>query len=278
MSITSFDNLPSILQAQGVRKRVAAVCPTDDSSRAALQRAEEEGLITPLIFTSDDPAEAARNAVEAVRLGKADILMKGFVSTDTLLRAILDKENGILPHGNLLTHITVASMPAYHKLLFFTDAAVIPYPTHEQRKAQIATIAAFCRRFGIACPKISMIHCFEKINPKHFPFTSGFPELKLMAEKGVFGSCVLDGPLDLKTSCSPISMNAKKIDSPIGGDADALIFPDIESGNIFYKTITLFCGATTAGVLQGSSAPVVLASRGDNADVKYTALCVASLL
>ena len=106
----------------------------------------------------------------------------------------------------------------------------------------------------------------------------GYGEIKEMAAQGAFGPCIIDGPLDLKTSCSKESMAVKHIDSPIAGDADALIFPDIEAGNLFYKTITLFCQARTAGVLQGPDVPVVLPSRGDSAESKYLSLCLACLL
>ena len=266
------------MKTHHLKKRVAAVCPNDESSHQAIANAERNGIITPLVFQSDDPAEAARQAVEAVRRGEADVIMKGFVNTDVLLRAILNKETGILRKGRVMTHITLAELADYHKLLFFTDAAVIPYPTQEQRVAQIQYVTHYCQQLGIERPRISLIHCSEKVDAKNFPFTVGYGEIKEMAAQGAFGPCIVDGPLDLKTSCSKESMAVKHIDSPIAGDADALIFPDIEAGNLFYKTITLFCQARTAGVLQGPDVPVVLPSRGDSAESKYLSLCLACLL
>ncbi|MED9946557.1 MAG: phosphate acyltransferase [Hallella sp.] len=278
MPIKSFDELIAHLKTHHLKKRVAAVCPNDESSHQAIANAERDGIITPLVFQSDDPAEAARQAVEAVRRGEADVIMKGFVNTDVLLRAILNKETGILRKGRVMTHITLAQLADYHKLLFFTDAAVIPYPTQEQRVAQIQYVTHYCQQLGIERPRISLIHCSEKVDAKNFPFTAGYGEIKEMAAQGAFGPCIIDGPLDLKTSCSKESMAVKHIDSPIAGDADALIFPDIEAGNLFYKTITLFCQARTAGVLQGPDVPVVLPSRGDSAESKYLSLCLACLL
>ena len=219
-----------------------------------------------------------RKAVELVRQGKADALMKGFVNTDVLLRAILNKEKGILPKGSVLTHITAAKIPSYPKLLFFTDPAVLPFPTHEQRMEQIKYVSNFCHAFNIEQPKISLIHCSEKPDGKHFPYTEGYLELKKMAAEGAFGNCIVDGPLDLKTSCSAEALADKKIDSPIGGEADAVIFPDIEAGNVFYKTITLFAGAETAAVLQGTQVPVVLASRGDTVESKFYSLALAAII
>lgn len=278
MPIKSFEELIAHLKTHRLKKRVAVVCPNDESSHQAIANAERDGIITPLVFQSDDPAEAARQAVEAVRRGEADVIMKGFVNTDVLLRAILNKETGILRKGRVMTHITLAELADYHKLLFFTDAAVIPYPTQEQRVAQIQYVTHYCQQLGIERPRISLIHCSEKVDAKNFPFTVGYGEIKEMAAQGAFGHCIIDGPLDLKTSCSKESMAVKHIDSPIAGDADALIFPDIEAGNLFYKTITLFCQARTAGVLQGPDVPVVLPSRGDSAESKYLSLCLACLL
>jgi phosphate butyryltransferase len=226
---------------------------------------------------ADDRDEAARISVKLVRDGGDDILMKGLINTDNLLHVVLNKETGILPRGHVLTHITAARLPEYKKLLFFSDSAVIPYPTQDQRIQQIRYMLYVCRALGIEEPKISLIHCTEKVNEKYFPFTVGYREIVGMAERGEFGRCIIDGPLDLKTSVSPESMRIKGIKSPIGGDADALIFPDIEAANVFYKSITLFLGVETAGVLQGTMAPVVLPSRSDSKLCKFYSLALAAI-
>ncbi len=277
MPISSFDELVAHLKTLRPQKRVAVVCPSDESTRQALALAQQADIAVPLPFSADDPAEAARQAVEAVRRGEADVLMKGFVNTDVLLRAILNKETGLLRHGSVMTHIAMAQLPDYPKLLLFTDSAVIPYPTHEQRVAQVGYVAHFCHRLGISQPRIALIHCSEKVDARNFPYTARYDEVKAMAAQGAFGPCTVDGPLDLKTSCSPHSMAVKHISSPIAGSADALVFPDIEAGNLFYKTITLFCQARTAGVLQGTQVPVVLPSRGDSAEAKFLSICLACL-
>ena len=203
--------------------------------------------------------------------------MKGLINTDKLLRAVLNKETGILPKGKILTHIAVAEIPNYPKPLFFTDAAVIPYPTQEQRIEQVRVAAYACHALGIEEPKISLVHCSEKVSEKTFPFTAGYQEIIDLAKEGRFGKCIVDGPLDVKCSCSVQNMWAKGIDSPINGEADALIFPDIEAGNSFYKTLTLFGRAETAGVLQGPMAPVVLPSRGDSVFSKYYSIALAAV-
>ena len=276
--------------------RVAAVCPTDSSSQAALFKAANEGIARPLCFGGGEvvekfcqnidgaeyspaptPAEAAREAVAAVRRGEADIPMKGLVETADLLRAVLDKEQGLLPQGGVLLHIAVAEMGTYGKLLFFTDSAVIPYPTFEQRRAQVNEITALCRAFGITEPKVSLIHCSEHASSK-FPHTLEYATLVNEAREGRFGKgVILDGPLDVRTSCDAAAMKVKGIDSAIDGQADALVFPDIEAANVFYKTVTFFAKASTAGMLCGTSKPVVLPSRGDSAETKFYSLAMAAL-
>ncbi len=287
------------LAQRGGRKRVAIVWAADQYSQESVIRALQVGFIDAIFVgcqrevegnprlmkyeshiefvEAGDRDEAARISVRMVREGKADILMKGLINTDNLLHVVLDKEKGILPRGNVLTHITASQLPEYDKMLFFTDSAVIPYPTQEQRIQQIRYMVYVCHALGIDEPKISLIHCTEKVNEKYFPFTVGYKEIIDMANRGDFGRCIIDGPLDLKTSVSPESMRIKGINSPIGGEADALIFPDIEAANVFYKSITLFLGVETAGVLQGTMAPVVLPSRSDSKLCKFYSLALAAI-
>ena len=276
-AIRTLDDMVVYLKERGDRKRVAVVCGTDGHTQRAVEKAVEAGFAEAVYVDDPDSDVAARRAVELVREGKADILMKGLLNTDKLLRAVLNKETGILPKGNILTHIAVAEIPNYPKPLFFTDAAVIPYPTQEQRIEQVRVAAYACHALGIEEPKISLVHCSEKVSEKTFPFTAGYQEIIDMAREGRFGKCIVDGPLDVKCSCSVQNMWAKGIESPINGEADALIFPDIEAGNSFYKTLTLFGRAETAGVLQGPMAPVVLPSRGDSVFSKYYSIALAAV-
>ena len=298
-TIKSFEDMVIHLAQRNDRKRVAVVWAADRNSQVSVARALEIGFIEAIFvgcqaeveanesimryashvsfIPADDRDEAARISVKLVRDGGADILMKGLINTDNLLHVVLNKETGILPRGHVLTHITAARLPEYEKLLFFSDSAVIPYPTQDQRIQQTRYMLYVCRALGIEEPKISLIHCTEKVNEKYFPFTVGYREIVGMAERGEFGRCIIDGPLDLKTSVSPESMRIKGIKSPIGGDADALIFPDIEAANVFYKSITLFLGVETAGVLQGTMAPVVLPSRSDSKLCKFYSLALAAI-
>lgn len=296
--MNSFDQLVKHLKNNCMRKTVAVVWAADASTQHAVTMALADGFVE-VVFVgcvqqltqvedlrpyqenityvdAESPDEAAAKAVALVRDGKVDVLMKGLINTDNLLRAVLNKETGILPSGNVLTHVTVADIPAYERLLLFSDPAVIPYPTHEQRIKQVEYISGMCHKLGTAEPRIALIHCSEKVNEKHFPHTAGYKEIATMAQAGAFGKCIVDGPLDVKTSCCRESMATKGITSPVDGMANALIFPDIEAGNTFYKTITLWANAQTAGLLQGTAAPVVVSSRSDSTLSKYYSLAVAT--
>lgn len=294
-----FKQLEQQLLSKGVKKRIAVVNGADYSTRGAVARALEAGFAeaifvgarkeveaddaimrhAPLVSIIDasDADDAAAKAVALAREGCADVIMKGLLNTDNLLRAILNRDTGILPKGEILTHITVGEIPSYHKLLLFSDVAVIPYPTDIQREAQLKYVLNMARKLGIGCPRVALIHCSEKVDERHFPFTAHYITLRENAANGLYGDCIVDGPLDVKTSCCKAALDKKGIVSAVDGEADAIIFPDIEAGNAFYKTITLFAGATIAGILCGCSVPVVLPSRGDSVESKFNSLLVASL-
>lgn len=292
-AIENFEELIAYLAGGMEPKRVAVVCPYDEGTQEAVERAMEAGFIKP-IFVGDpkligpalkdvprlkatDEVDAAAKAVQLVHEGMVDVLMKGLLNTDDLLRAVLNKQTGILQEGRIVTHLTCAELPEYDKLLFMTDVAVIPKPTEEQRKQQLKYLLRLCRSFGIKEPGVALVNCSEKVDEKHFPHTAEYKRLIQEAEKGKYGECIVDGPLDLKTSLSGKALRKKGLHSPLRGHADALIFPDIQSGNVFYKTITLFCRATTAAVLAGPDVPVVLTSRADDADSKFYSLALACI-
>ena len=277
-TIRNFEELISHLQQRGERKRIGVICPRDESTKKAVREATEElGFADAIVFEDEDVDLAAAQAVAAAREGKVDILMKGTINTDNLLRAVLNKETGILPKGRVLTHLTCAQIAGYDKLIFCSDVAVIPHPTAEQREEQLKYLLQLMRQMGIVEPRVGLINCTEKVNEKHFPFTVEYKELIKKAEAGAFGPCIVDGPLDLKTCFSAEALHKKGISSPLDGHADAVIFPDIQAGNVFYKTITCFCQAQTAGILSGPQVPVVLPSRGDSPENKLLSLALACL-
>ena len=295
--IQDFATLMSCLHAMGKRKRVAVVCPNDAHTEYVILRSLKEGFADFLlvadtphlvnanyiyrqfpervrVYEASSPDKAAQEGVALVREGHADVLMKGIINTDNLLRAVLDKEKGLLPQGNVLSHITVAQIPLYNKLLFFSDAAVIPRPSLQQFDAMIRYDVEVCRCMGIDAPRVALIHCTEKVSEK-FSHTLDYLTLKERAEAGCYGPMFIDGPMDVKTACDSHSGEVKGISSPVVGHADILIFPNIESGNTFYKTVSLFGDATMAGMLMGTTAPVVVPSRADSGNSKFYSLALA---
>lgn len=279
-TIQNLDEMIGRLIAKGGKKRIGVICPRDESTRKAVEEATSTtGFAEAVVFDNDDVLVAAQQAVAAAREGKVDVLMKGTLNTDDLLRAVLNKETGILPKGRVLTHLTCAQIPSYDKLVFCSDVAVIPYPTAEQREEQLKYLLQLMRSMGVEEPRVGLINCTEKVNEKHFPVTVEYRQLVEKAATGAFGPCIVDGPLDLKTCFSPEALHKKGINSPLEGRADAIIFPDIQAGNVFYKTITCFIpGVETAAVLAGTQVPVVLPSRGDSPKNKLYSLALACSL
>lgn len=298
--ITNFAALESHLRGRDTeKKRVAVVWAADEHTRQAAAMAIERGIasitfcgcsadiaadpaLAPLrgqydVVEASDPDDAARKAVAMARRGEAGALLKGLINTDNLLRAILDKETGILDPGAVLSHVTVAEIPEYRKLLLLCDVAVIPYPNDAQFHAMVGYVASYAAAMGIAAPRIALTSCNEKINPRHFPFTASYEQVIAAARAGQYGAAIVDGPMDVMCACDIEADRIKGINSPIEGNADGIIFPDILAANTFYKTVTLFCGATMAGLVMGAKVPVALCSRGDTAESKYNALALACL-
>lgn len=297
--IRTLSEMVNCLRSRQIRRRVAVVCPNDPHTEYVIIRSLREEIAEYLLVTdtahidiarhlhaaspdfiriyeAPTPDAAAALAVQLVRTGEADILMKGLINTDNLLRAVLKKNEGLLPPGGVLSHIAVAQIPLYHKLLFFSDAAVIPRPTLEQFRAIVGNDISLCRKLGNGQPRIALIHCTEKTNEK-FPHTLSYAQLKEEARQNKFGSVFIDGPMDAKTACDKHSGEIKGLSSPVVGNADILIFPNIESGNTFYKTLSLFGDANMAGMLTGTIAPVVVPSRSDSGNSKYYSLALACL-
>jgi phosphate butyryltransferase len=297
-SIKSFKELISELKSMNKQPMVAVVCPYDEGSYDAVAMALAEGFIRAVligekekidqtgvaakfpdlveVINAADALEAAAIGVRLAREGKVDILMKGLIGTDQLLHAILNKETGILPKGQLLTHVTVSEVPGMDRLLFYSDVAVIPYPTLEQREAIIRMDLEVVRKFGIERPKVALIHFTEKVNPK-FPNSVDYQTIVGRAEAGEYGNMVAAGPMDVKTAVDLHSAQVKGITSEVCGQADLLIFPNIESGNTFYKTISYFAKAEMAGMLLGPTVPVVLPSRSDSAESKFNSLALSAI-
>lgn len=300
-SISSFADLTAHLVESSCRKRLAVANAVDAHTVEAVMMAVEAGIVeafligdlaeieTPLLYSKPDAlqhvhiidcpdvGEATLEAVRMVKHGEADILMKGLVNTDVILRAILDKQKGLLPQGNILTYNAALEIPRYHKLLFFSDPAVIPYPNIDQRKMMIKYAIGTCRKFGIERPKIALIHATEKANPK-IMFMQDYIDIMQSWRDGEFGDVILDGPLDIFLSLDRERGSIKHVSTPVLGDADVLIFPDFACANAFYKGLAIFAGAEMGGILQGTEKPCVLTSRSDSTQSKFYSIAIACIL
>ena len=246
---------------------------------AILATCDELGLDSGLftIVAAADEKVAAEMAVAMTRSGEADIVMKGLVGTDKFLRAVLDKEKGLLPPGAVMSYVCAVEVPAYRKLLFVTDTAVLPFPGLDQKVAMARYAVGMARSFGIRKPRVALIGASEKVNER-FPNTLDYAEMTRMAENGDFGDCIMDGPLDLFLACDPASVKIKGVDTPVAGDADILLFPSLEACNPFYKGLMLFAGGELAGMICGTSKPVVLMSRSESELSKYYCVALSCLM
>ena len=299
-SISSFAELTAHLQSVNNRKRLAVANAVDSHTLDAVLMAVEKGLVeayligdvaaiespelfehnpSPYIHIIDMPdvKQATLEAVRMVREGEADILMKGLVNTDIILRAILDKEKGLLPPGRVMTYNAALEIPGYHKLLFFSDPAVIPSPSLEQRTAMIKYAIASAHKFGIEQPKVALIHATEVANPK-IHYMQDYLDIMDAWRKGEFGDVIMDGPLDIFLALNKERGSIKNVPSPVLGDADVLIFPNFEAANVFYKGVSLFGGAEMGGLLQGPDKPVVMTSRSESVQSKFYSIAIACIL
>ena len=297
LAIRSFAELKAHLQKVSVRKRLVVVNPADSQTIEALLKATNLGIISAIIIGNpkdfdlnlinlypdfkfiacNDLTEASAMAVEMVRTGSADILMKGLVNTDVILHAILNKENGLVSFRNVVTFIAAIEIPNYPKLIFITDPAVIPSPNLRQRTAMIHYAITTAKTFGIQKPKVALLHGTEKMNPK-LSFMLDYKKVLELYNAGEFGNAIVAGPLDLFLALDAKLGKIKNVSTPIPGDADVLIFPSFESANIFYKSMVSFAHAEMGGMLFGTDKPVVLTSRSDSSATKFNSIALACLM
>ena len=298
--IRSLDQLVQNLKDQPSR-RVAVAAGHDPNTIQAAARAAAEG-IAEVILVGDgvrigelcvelgldaggltvvdepDVLAAGARAVALVRAGEADVLMKGLIATSDYMKLILNKQTGLLTPGDVLSHVSVFELPAYRashdKLLFAADVAIIPQPD----KATKVHILEYClqaaRSFGVAQPRAALIAATEKVTPR---MQATVDAAEITAE-GDFGDAIVEGPLALDVALSPEACAIKGLDSTVGGRADILVFPNIETGNVFYKASTLLAGARLAAAVVGTTAPCVLTSRADSEESKFLSIAMGCRL
>lgn len=273
----NFDELLKAAQAKASQKMpVLSVAQANDHHvEEAVAHAESLGLVKAVRIVKEDPAEAAAEAVRLVKEGEANILMKGLLQTATIMKAVLNKEKG-LRTGNALSHACVFEVPNWHKLLFISDIAMNIAPDAARKAAIVRNQVAMAQALGVAKPKVAVLAAVETVNPD-MPATVDARQLQEMAERGELGDCLVQGPLALDLAVSPESGQTKGVTGPVVGDADILIAPDIEAGNILYKGLVYLAKARPAGIIMGAKCPIVLLSRGDSADAKLMSIALAVL-
>ena len=229
------------------------------------------------IIHEEDEFACGRKAVQLIREGKAHMLMKGLISTVYYMKSILDKEKGLLPPGKILSHVTLVEAPEYHKLLIVSDVAVIPEPTLEQKVQMLKYCIEVAHRLGIEKPKAVIIAANEKISDK-VPSTVDAAIITMMARRGQIKGAIVDGPLAIDIALSKESAEIKGVDTPVAGDADILIFPNIDTGNVFFKTVTYLGRGTIAAIVTGAMAPAILTSRSDTEESKFYSILLAAAM
>lgn len=297
--ITHLTEIVSAAVARG-KKRLAVAYGQDSHTLEAVYDAYKEGLVEPTIYGDKDIIEkvcaecnidinafriidekvdvnCVRMAVASVVTGDADVLMKGLVSTDKYMRGILNKEAGLVPPKGILTHVSIIELPSYHKLLTISDVAIIPAPDFKQKQQQIKFLAETAKLLGIDNPKIACISASEQVLPT-VPSNLESAILAKMGDRGQLGNVTIDGPLSLDVALYKEVAEHKKVKgSSVAGDADCLLFPNIESGNVFFKAATHIGGGELAAIVKGAKVPCVLTSRGDSALSKKYSIALACL-
>jgi phosphate butyryltransferase len=297
--ITKLSQIVDAAIARG-KKRLVAAYAQDLHTLQAVNEAAQKGLVEPTLVGSakeieracreagidfgqfkvvDCPSdtECVAIAVKMVRQGEADILMKGLVTTDRYMRGILNKEYGLLPPKGVLSHVTVTEMPAYHKLVTVADVAVIPYPDIAQKQAMARYLIQTANLLGIETPKVACLAPSEQMLPGVASSVDATLIAK-MGERGQLGKALFDGPLALDVALFPDAVATKKLTgSPVAGDADCLLFPNIDAANVFFKASTRLAGGELAAMVAGTTAPCVLTSRCDSGLTKLYSIALACL-
>jgi phosphotransacetylase len=297
MTITKLDQLFDILRSKS-KKRLVAAFANDDHTIEAVSMAVDMGIVEGTlvgdeatiksvcakhnidpskfrIVQESDEMKAASKAVELINNGEGDVLMKGLVSSDKYMRAILNKEKGLLPPKAVLSHVTVVQVPTYPKLLIVGDVAIIPAPDLNQKVAITNYLIHTAHSLGISNPKVAILAATEQVSAA-MPACVDATILSKMGDRGQIKGAIIDGPLALDVAIDPESAKIKKLTGEVAGDADCILFPNIESGNVFFKTCTKLAKGELGAMVMGAKVPCVLTSRGDSVQSKMYSIALAA--
>jgi len=282
------------------KKRLVAAYAMDDHTVCAVNDAVENGLIDATligdpariaeickeekidinkfkIVEEKDDVKAAALACDLINRGEGDILMKGLLPTDKYMRAILNKERGLCPPNVTLAHVAVIQNPAYHKLLVASDCAIIPLPDLKQKQTILKYVTTVSKALGVKTPKVALVTATEQMSAG-IPACVDAAIISKMAERGQIKGCLVEGPISLDLACDAETAQIKGMNSPVAGDADCLVFPNLEASNVFYKCCSKFNKSEIGAMLMGAKVPCVLSSRGDTSLTKLYSIALAALI
>lgn len=298
MELKRLDQIKEIAISRETRRLVVAA-GEDSAVLNALKIASELDIVVPIltgneqeirdladecsfnlsgikILDEPDPVQAARRAVHLIREGKADILMKGKVSTAPLLKAILNREKGLRKRDNL-SHLAIFQVDHYYKLLGITDAAMNIAPGIKEKTAIIQNAIEVFHALGIDIPNVAALGPIETVNPE-ISSTTDAALLTQMNRRNQIKNCLIDGPLALDNAISKEAAEHKGIESEVSGKVDILLTPDLNSGNILYKSLSFLAGGISAAIILGANVPVVLTSRADSQESKLYSIALAAAI
>jgi len=296
--ITTIEGIIESAKNKG-KKKISIACAEDKTILEAIKEASDENLIFPIlvgnekkiktlvdsvgleknnyeIINKETPKASSQKAVSLVSSKKADFVMKGLVSTSVFLKAVLDKDIG-LRTGRILSHAAILSVANYKKLLIVTDGGMNEHPDLKTKIQIIQNVITLCTSLDIETPKIAALAAVETVSEKQ-PETIDAAQLSKMSERGVFGKCIIDGPLAIDVALSKDSAIHKNIDSQISGDVDVLLTPSMAAGNILAKSLIYLANAQAAGTIVGTKKPVVMLSRSDTAETKLRSIALGVLM
>ncbi|RPH25494.1 MAG: phosphate butyryltransferase [Bacteroidales bacterium] len=276
--VAAFANDAHTIEAVGMAIDMGIVEGTLVGDEATIKKVCAEHKIDPSKFTivqEADEMKAATKAVELINKGEGQVLMKGLVSSDKYMRAILNKETGLMPPKAILTHVTVVQLPTYPKLLVVGDVAIIPAPDLAQKIAITEYIIKVAHSLGIENPKVALLAATEQMSAG-MPACVDAAIISKMADRGQIKGATIDGPLALDVAIDKESAEIKKVTGGVAGDADCILFPNIESGNVFFKTCTKLAGGELGAMVMGAKVPCVLTSRGDSVQSKMYSIALAA--
>ncbi len=299
MEIRKLEQMFEVLRSKP-KKRLVAAYANDDHTICAVNAAVKEGLIEATLLGDEkviaevckvegidmanfriinEPVDvkAAAMACDLINAGEADILMKGLLPTDKYMRAILNKEHGLCPPNVTLAHVAVIENPNYHKLLVASDCAIIPLPDIKQKQQLLKYVTSVATKLGVSCPKVAMVTATEQMSAG-IPACVDAAIISKMNERGQIKGCIVEGPISLDLATDAETAAIKGMKSPVAGDADCLVFPNLEASNVFYKCCTKFDKSEVGAMLMGAKVPCVLSSRGDTSKTKLYSIALAAMM